>query len=404
MALAKSQITGESWIIPKFNTVHLKPGTLDLRRFRLWKLSIFRCQPLVPAAGYLVPIPSVWCCASVSIVRFCGWRMDKFGTSKVCTWKPSSWTAGFRGSKGGATKSWKHFWDIWFLAGGFIDFLFSSLPGEMIQFDWYFSNVLVKNHQRGFYQIELTFACWEENLKGELFHCYPYITHGIQGNCPKYVRGSWRWREFSQLDGFFFQKDATWNLEKLYLKKRELSFWSFNSVQVWGCKFSRNTTDTSDSNNLSGPVMYESVWSWGRWAIIMIVRGSASWLGPADFLLWQGFWAVWAPAADNPQLAWRSPSVAWWFPFHSDQSWSVLGIVGLVPSVKGDPFEPTTWKIGEMVKYIACVGRSLSSYDELPLSRAPFRKRIMRVRQRQAWRNWCPRQHVSKAFSPARQT
>lgn len=57
----------------------------------------------------------------------------------------------------------------------------------------------------------------------------------------------------------------------------------------------------------------------------------------------------------------------------------------ILPRVDGEPLEPTTWRIKPVVpkklleKYIACIGRSLSSYDELPLSKAPFHKRIMRV-------------------------
>ena len=57
----------------------------------------------------------------------------------------------------------------------------------------------------------------------------------------------------------------------------------------------------------------------------------------------------------------------------------------ILPRVDGEPLDPTTWKLrpvvlrGLLEKYIACIGRSLSSYDELPLSKAPFHKRIMRV-------------------------
>ena len=45
---------------------------------------------------------------------------------------------------GNGNKRWKRTLKIVMLGDGFKDFLFSPLPGEMIQFDQYFSNGLVQ--------------------------------------------------------------------------------------------------------------------------------------------------------------------------------------------------------------------------------------------------------------------
>ena len=60
------------------------------------------------------------------------------------------------------------------------------------------------------------------------------------------------------------------------LRKKTCHFEVSTLFKFEDAGFPGNRTDTSDSNHLSKPVMYESdFWSWG-WIIIMVVRGSAS--------------------------------------------------------------------------------------------------------------------------------